>query len=237
MKTDNVALMDGARESLKGRWGFRRRLQKVLLISGILSSLYYISLNIFIPMLWKEYSSITQTVSELSAFGAPTRQIWVWLCMIYILLYAAFGWGVLKSAGSNRSLRVVGILIIAYCVVNLYWPPMHLREALARGEGSVSDTLHIVWAMLATLFMMAMMGFGAAAFGKPFRFYTIGTMVLHILFGILTGMESPHITTNGSTPMIGVWERINIGVFMIWVIVLAAILLRAETAAAQKQGL
>ena len=211
-------------------------MKKVLLICGILSSLYYIALNIFVPMLWKDYSCITQTVSELSAIGAPTRQLWVWLCMVYILLYAAFGWGVLKSAGNNRSLRIVGGLIIAYCVVNLYWPPMHLRETLASGGGTLSDTLHIVWAMLAVLFMLVMMGFGAAASGKRFRFYTIATMVLQFVFGVLTGMESPNIAPNLPTPRIGLWERINIGVFMIWVLVLAMALLQREKKSATIKG-
>jgi len=203
-------------------------LKRLLLVCGILSSVYYIALNIFIPMLWSEYSVVTQTVSELSAIGAPTRQIWVWLGMLYIFFFASFGFGVLKFAGNNRSLRIVGRLIIAYCIVNFYWPPMHLREALASDGGTISDTLHLVWAAIAVIFMMFMMGFGATVFGKEFRYYTIATMVTQILFGILTGMESPNIAHNLSTPMIGIWERINIGVFMIWIIVFAVQLLRKE---------
>ncbi|HEV8286443.1 MAG TPA: hypothetical protein VGQ09_19175 [Chitinophagaceae bacterium] len=42
------------------------------------------------------------------------------------------------------------------------------------------------------------------------------------------GIDSPNIEANLPTPWIGVWERINIGVYMIWVMVLAILLLRAE---------
>ena len=34
------------------------------------------------------------------------------------------------------------------------------------------------------------------------------------------------------TPWIGVWERINIGVFLLWIVVLATALLRARDTAA-----
>lgn len=74
--------------------------------------------------------------------------------------------------------------------------------------------------------MMLIMGFGAAALGKKFRFYTIATWAAFIVFGILTWLESPGMEKNLPTPWIGVWERINIGAFMLWIIVLAIALLR-----------
>lgn len=202
--------------------------RKPLLICGILSSLLYVAMNIFVPLGFEGYSYSAHTVSELSAIGAPTRQVWVVLAMIWVLLFAAFGWGALKSAAGNRPLRVLGGIILAYCVFNLYWPPMHLREVLAAGGGSLTDTLHLVWAGTTVFLMLLMMGFGAAAFGKKFRIYTIASMALHFVFGFLTSLEAPKVETNQPTPWIGVWERINIGIFLLWVAVLAVILLRRE---------
>lgn len=43
---------------------------KVLLVCGILSSLLYVAMNVFVPMLFEGYSLASQTVSELSAIGA-----------------------------------------------------------------------------------------------------------------------------------------------------------------------
>jgi len=199
-------------------------MKKALLACGILSSLYYIAINIYVPMQYEGYDIASYTVSELSAIGAPTRPLWVGLVIVYPLLFAAFGWGVLQSALRNRPLRVVGVLIILYCVFNIYWPPMHMRGT----EPTLTDTLHIVWAMVTILFMLVMMGFGAASLGKQFRFYTIVSIVLHIVFGILTSLEAPTIPINGSTPAIGIWERINIAIFMLWIAVLAMVLLRKE---------
>lgn len=192
-------------------------MQKGLLACGILSSLWYVAINIYVPMQYEGYSLSSLTVSELSAIGAPTRLLWVLLVTLYPLLFGAFGWGVLQSSAGSRYLRAVGGLIIAYCVFNLYWPPMHMRGA----EPTLSDTLHIAWAIVTNIFMWLFMALGAAASGKQFRIYTIASIALHIVFGVLTFLEAPGMQANGITPTIGLWERINIGIFMLWVIVFA----------------
>ena len=197
---------------------------KNLLICGILSSLLYVLMNIFVPLLFDGYNIPSQTVSELSAINAPTRTLWVFLAIVYILLFAAFGWGVWKSANGNRSLRIVATLIMVYAIINVYWPPMHLRG----NEPTLTDTLHIVWAMVTITMMMLIMGFGAAALGKSFRLYTIATFIVFLTFGVLIGIEAPGIPKNLPTPRIGIWERFNIGAYMLWVIMFAIALLHRQ---------
>jgi len=195
--------------------------RKILLSCGFLSSLLYIAMNVFIPPLFEGYDSASQTVSELSAIDAPTRPLWVALAMVYIMLFACFGWGVWKSAAGNNYLRYVSIIIGLYVVVNFYWPPMHLRG----NEPTLTDTLHIVWAMITIVMMMFIMIFGAVALGKTFRIITGITFFIFVLFGVLIGLESPGIARNLPTPYIGIWERINIGAFMIWMMIFARELL------------
>lgn len=202
----------------------RLSFKELLLMCGVLSSLWYVAMNIFVPMQFEGYSYSAQTVSEISAIGAPTRSLWVLTAILYLLLFAAFGWGVLLVADSSRALRVVGWLILADCVINIYWPPMHLRGS----EPSLTDTLHIVWTAIAVLLMMGMMGFAVTAFGRKFRIYTIATIVLHVFFGILTSLDAPNIAKNMPTPWIGIWERINIGAFMLWIAIFSVVLLRKE---------
>jgi hypothetical protein len=165
-------------------------------------------------------------VSELSAIGAPTRTLWIGLIVPYIVLFAAFGWGVLKSAGANRWLRITGWLILVYSVFNLYWPPMHRREVLAAGGGTLTDILHLVWAGATVFLFVLIMGFGAIAFGRPFRVYTIASAVALIVCGLMTSLDAPNVGANLPTPWIGVWERLNIGVFLLWVAVLSISLVR-----------
>ena len=92
--------------------------------------------------------------------------------------------------------------------------------------------MHIVWSIVTVFLFMLEIGFGAAAFGKRFRLYSIATMVILVVFGALTGLDGPRVAANLPTPWVGVWERINIGVFLLWVVVLAIALLRVRDTAA-----
>jgi hypothetical protein len=123
---------------------------------------------------------------------------------------------------------MTGILILIYGALGLGWhfAPMHQREVLAAGGGTVSDTMHLVLSFVSVLLMLMAIGFGAAAFDETFRFYSIISLVMLLIFGILTGLEAPKVESNQPTPLIGVWERINIGIFLLWVVVLAELLLR-----------
>ena len=103
---------------------------------------------------------------------------------------------------------------------------MHRREIIAAGGGTLTDTLHLVWAFVHLILMLLMIGFGAAAFGKGFLIFSVSIVLVFIVFGRLTTIESRGIEANLPTPSVGIWERINIGAYMIWVIVFAIMLLR-----------
>jgi len=203
-------------------------LTKILLTCGIISSLFYVAMNVFVAIQYVGYNSASQTVSELSAIGAPTRTMWIFLVTIYTLLVVAFGSGVWQSGDKNRYVRLAGSLIIAYSLIGFFWPPMHMREALAAGEKSLTDALHIVFTMITIPLMLLIIGFGAAAFGKKFRIYSAITFIVLVVFGVLTGKYSPQLEANLPTPWMGVWERISISAYMLWIIVFAMILLRAQ---------
>jgi len=83
---------------------------------------------------------------------------------------------------------------------------------------------------------LAALGFAAGAFGKHFRLYSILTFMILLLFGVLTFKEAPGVATNQATPFIGVWERINVGVFLVWVIILGSLLLRTDTQTVETTG-
>jgi len=106
--------------SVPGKFLEKPALNKALLLCGIVSSLLYIMMLVFIPIQWKEYSSNSQTVSGLSAIGAPTRALWVPLGSVYTLLAAIFGFGVLKSAKENTPLKMMGIFIIIYALLGAF---------------------------------------------------------------------------------------------------------------------
>jgi hypothetical protein len=216
----------------------RDTMRKALLVCGISSSLLYAAINIIVPMQWPAYSSVSQTVSELSATGALTRRLWIVLSAPYTLLFIAFALGIRSSAGQNRPLRIASRLLLVYGALGILWPfaPMHLRETLAAGGHTFSDSMHIALGAVTEILYLIALAVAAAAFGKPFRVYSIITLVLLLVFGGLSFIEAPKVAANGPTPLMGVWERINIGLFLLWVIVLALLLLKRGPAAGSHAG-
>lgn len=201
-----------------------------LVACGIFGASLYVAMTLLVGLLWEGYSATSQAVSELSAIGAPTRPLWIVLGAVYSVLIFAFGCGVWISAGRRRSLHVVGALLIAHAVFGLAWPPMHQRAMLAAGGSTLTDTLHIVWTFATVGFMLVAIGFGAAAFGTRFRSYSIATTVALVVCGIATGSNASLVQANLPTPWLGVWERIQIALFMLWVALLALRILRERAA-------
>lgn len=201
-------------------------LQNILLYCGIISIAWYVAINIIVPLQYAGYSIASQTVSELSAIGAPTRSLWVTLCIPFSILTMAFGVGVWSSASENRKLRLVGGIIIFDAIVGVFWAPMNQRQIIAAGGGTLSDVLHLAWTYIHLLCMLLMIGYAAAALGRGFRIYSVATILVFIIFGILTSLESKGISAGTPTPLIGIWERINIGAYMLWVAVFAITLLK-----------
>src|SRR5215211_2583933 len=114
----------------------RRMVRRVFL--ALVGPLLYVAIDILVATRWEDYSYTDQTVSELFAIGAPTRPLAVSLMLTYGVLAIAFGLGVWGSAGEKRALRVVAVGLIGKEVLGSVAPlfvQIHLREALAAGEG------------------------------------------------------------------------------------------------------
>ena len=172
------------------------RVRKPLLICGIAASLLYGAMIWVIS--YPGYSAISQTVSELSAWGVSTRSLWMVLGTLYEALMVAFAFGVWASAEAKRSLRIAGGLLLAYSSLGLAWPfaVMHQREILAAGGETLADTAHLVLAAVTVALMFAAMAFGAAAFGWWFRLYSISTILVLLTFGALTGANASRVAAN-----------------------------------------
>jgi hypothetical protein len=202
--------------------------RKVLLGCGILSSLLYAAANVIGARRWRDYSLTSHTVSELSAIGAPSRPIVVPLLTAHGALVIPFGLGVWESAGRKRALHATGALLVGLGASDLPAPlfPMHRREVLARGEGSRTDTMHIIVTSVNSLLILLAIGFGSTAFGRRFRLYSIATILVLVATGGLTATQAPRLQTNLPTPWAGVTERVSIGGYLLWQVALAIALLR-----------
>ena len=200
-------------------------MRKALIYCGILGAAVQVMANVLAPLASLGYVTASQTVSELSAIGAPTRGLWLSMMLPYSILIAGFSIGVWLSANGSRALRIAAICGFLAVIIGAFWPPMHQRGA----EFTLTDTLHIAWTAIVVPLMMLQIGFAAAAFGRAFRVYSVLTIAAMIGFGVLTAIDAPNIASNGPTPLIGVWERIGIAAQIVWLPVFAIKLLNRNT--------
>jgi hypothetical protein len=94
-----------------------QRLQKPLLICGLLTLVVFVLTDALAGTLWDGYNFTTQSINELSAIGAPTRPLVVLLNLIYYALAIAFGLGV-GVYGRARQTRITPNLNLANFLQN-----------------------------------------------------------------------------------------------------------------------
>lgn len=210
------------------------RLRKILLVCGVLSSLLYVATDVLAAILYGgDHSFTSRAVSELMARGAPTERLVDPLFLLYDVLVMAFAVGVWRSSDRMR-VHVTAGLLFAYAALGLLGPTMF--EMNVRGTGDPrADVLHVAVTAVLGLFILAAVLVGALAWRRRFRLYSLGTLLVLVVFAFLTAFASRGISTGQPTPWLGILERIDIGAFLLWVAVLSVSLLRAQ-ASGERSG-
>jgi hypothetical protein len=193
----------------------REAARKALLAAGPLSSLLYvIATDVVAASQWDGYRRSEQMVSELFAVGSPGRDVLAPFTWIYTVLFTAFGVGAWNSVRGNRALRIAGGLLIGYGL----WNIMGALYPLTLGDDA-SVPMHILVTNIQLALMVAAMCFVAAGFHGRMRAYSIASLVVSAVMGMVAFAAAP-----GPNLVLGISERISIGAFLLWVAVLAAAL-------------
>lgn len=212
-----------------------RMTRQFMLICGIISSAIYFITDLVGSFLWSGYSMRDQTVSELFAIDAYPRVIVILSFNMYAVLIYIFGAGLWKSSGNSRAMKVAGAFLILKEVLGAagtWFFPIHLRGI----PGNYSDTMHGLITIIGVLCIAISMGFSAYASGKYFRIYSVLTIIIFIVCGILAGTYTEELSQNLPTPGMGVLERTNIYLFLLWVIVLAKKQMKVSSANQAQRG-
>jgi hypothetical protein len=202
---------------------FAGRLGKLLLVSGVLASLLAVGTDVLAGMLWDGYSFTSQSISELSAVGAPTRTLVFSLDLIYNALLAAFGFGIWKPS-RQRALRVIAGLLFGNAIISsvvVIFFPMHLGEAVS--------AIHLVLMAVNVIFLqMLTIVLGVVAFRNWFRFYSIGTLLAFFALTVFGLFVAPQIIPG--SPQSGLQERVMGYGYLLWQAMLSIVLLRSQNA-------
>jgi hypothetical protein len=210
----------------------RSSARQALLACGIVYALLYVIVNdVIAATVYDGYSRMSQAVSELSATGAPTHALLTAVGPVFSLLLIGFGLGIWRSAHGKRSLRVAGVLVVAHGATSFLWllGPMSQRDVIAAGGGTSADTLHLVLAAATGLFVAAYVATAAVGFGWVVRLYSLVTIATALVFGLLSA-QVDKLEAGAPTPYMGLLERIGIGAWLLWMVVVAMVLWRTHRA-------
>src|SRR5688500_13224909 len=155
----------------------RREVRRTLLLGcGIASSALYVATDILGSLRYPGYSYRDQWFSELTAQGSPVRTFMVATNVIpYTALVTALAAGIWLTPGRPRAARLTGGFLLGFAAFGMAGGlafPMKPREALAAGEGTLRNTLHIPATALMSLCIVLAMGVGAGLLGRRFRVYS-----------------------------------------------------------------
>jgi hypothetical protein len=214
-------------------------LRTLLLISGVAAPVWWVAMDIVSSLRYPGYSYADQTISELSAVGAPTRTFMLTVSGIpYATLMIAFGVGVWIVAGRTWVGRITGALLVVEAIFGFVGGvlfPMASREVMAAGEETLRNRLHAPYGLGMPVLFVLVTIFGSRLFGMRFRWYSYATIVVTLVFGFMTGMQVEQMQASEPTPWLGIVERITAYVPMLWIVVLAIALLRTKASEAEGQ--
>jgi hypothetical protein len=199
---------------------------KLITLCGLTAPLLYAATVILGGALRPGYNHISQAISELIMAGAPNKPLLDGLFCLYNLLLAGFGVGLFQTAGASaagkgsQAGRWAGVILLvtsALGVAMTLFFPMDPRGATATFPG----TMHAVTAGLAALGCMLVILLTAAWLrGRPalaaYRAYSLVSVAVLFLVG---GIGAYAAAAN--TPWMGLAERITIGSFVQWLLVIS----------------
>jgi hypothetical protein len=205
------------------------RLQRRLLVAGIVGAALYPLADIFASTRYPGFSYRDQAVSELFAIGAPTSGLVVPLFSISSALLLLFAVGIWMSADGRRGVRVLAVMmglnaIDALLLWNFF--PMHMRGE----QPTFTDLMHGVLAI--NPFLLAAVILGAVCFRGWFRFYTVSTVIFTSLLAVAGFSYVSAVVANQPTPWMGAIERAAQYTTNVWYAMLALMLLQQRHARA-----
>lgn len=188
----------------------------LLMFSGMLSILFYVLHVVIGGIKWKGYSHLQQPISDLTATGAPDRNLMLSLTTIYgfLALLFAVSFTILKSREHNPIVFWGGVSFIVLHLVSVLYPlfPQDLPgiKTTFKGKMHILITVLIVPFTILTPFLIGF-GFISEPLWHTFGVYSIITGILILVFGGTTA-----IFYAKKLPYFGLVERLNIGALQVW---------------------
>jgi len=208
-------------------------MKRLWLVCGVLAPVFYVATVIIGGAITPDYSHVRDAISSLTETGAPEIPLIQIGFALYNWSLLAFSLGLMFAmwkAGSRSMVISAGMLmLVGLAGVLMSWftqDPVG-TPLTVRGIG------HFVLAgieALGTIIGILLFGLGSRRISglAPLRLYSLLSAAVVFISG---GISSATLAFN---PYFGVFERITIGTFMLWLFVVSTRLLRLSGAPAQR---
>lgn len=200
-------------------------MKKIYPLFGIIGPVVYI-LAVFIGgALRHDYSALYNSISELSMANAPNKVLMDVLFGIYNLFIIIFGLGAyLDGEIVSKKFNAATIMLVVIGILGLM--VLVFTQDPRGATVTLNGTLHIVLSGITaalTILTVLLVGLSFKSYEnmKIFSWYSYLTALFIFISG---GAGAASIANN--SPIGGLFERITIFLFMIWVIILSYVLLK-----------
>ena len=201
-------------------------MKKGMYLSGALASLLYIVAVIVGGILWPGYSHIRQSISELTMTNSPVVKQVGWMFALYNYLLLVFGVGMVGIWWKRNKLLAVSGIFLAVCS----FAGIGMLSATQDPLGASLTTkglIHLILAGVASLttllaLFLAVFGF-ARENNRSLKNISLIFATLVLISGPITAMAIPQIPD-----YFGLIERVTIGSFILWLLLVSGTLLVAE---------
>ena len=184
----------------------------------------YVGATILGGILDPQYSHVRNAISELTGTAAPDRAVLAPLYIVYNVLLLGFGYALFRVASGGFLMAVAVVLFLIGGLSGIGQVTLFRMDSVGAAE-TTAGTLHLVLAGVSSLLCLTI----AVLYGFAFR----GTSTLRGLWrysfatAALLVLTAPLAVGSIGTDLVGLFERIAIGVFLAWVVVVSAVCLRA----------
>ena len=197
--------------------------QGVLLVCGLLIGPCYVLLYVLGGALRPGYNHVSNSVSELLSPGATHKPALATLQVVYALLHAAFGLGVLAASRQGPSIGAVGawtIFAVGVATLGTAVFPQDAESTPATRPGQIHKALVFGILVPASVLSTLLLGLWSRQAGvlPGFDIYSYVTAGAIVVMGAVGGAAA-------RTRFAGLAERIAAAVTHQWLLVLALCLL------------
>ena len=211
----------------------KRSIWQWLGLSGAISAVVYTAHVVVGGLLWQGYSHMAQTISELTADGAPNAallRVFTTVYGILALVFAVCLFFELRRQGAKRAAIVGAVLLVVMEFASLVgYGLFPLRGGTEMDTENMGHLIVTGIVVLGTIGSVLLLGLGLV---KTAGFKALGVFSLVCAAMIVVSGGMTPASMAGGWSVGGLIERINIFTLQTWIFILSIGLLRRRRSAA-----